>query len=95
MAHEEQKPSASFQNTAKLKLENDDKPEPHLPKTQERMKRVQSAFRQCNLKRFEEASMKSMDARSSANMSTFSKFKNPGKVGTNHYMAGRGEPPLP
>ena len=47
------KGSGSFQNTAKLKLDNDDKPVPHLPKTQERMKRVQSAFRQCGLKRFE------------------------------------------
>ena len=37
-----------------MRLErNDEKPEPHLPRTQERNGRVQSALRKCNLKRFD------------------------------------------
>lgn len=38
-------------NEIHKKLRRDDeKPEPHYPKTQEREQRIKSAFRQCNLK---------------------------------------------
>ena len=75
------------------KLEDDDKPEPHLPRTQERNKRVKSAFRTCNLKLFEKE--RSSDGRSSAGLSRHSKFRNSVKVGPNHFMASRADPPMP
>ena len=73
------------------KLEDDDKPEPHLPKTQERS-RVKSAFRNCNLKLLER---ERSDGRSSACLSRHSKLRGSVKVGPNHFMATRQDPPLP
>ena len=74
------------------KLEDDDKPEPHLPKTQERT-RVKSAFRNCNLKQLEKERLS--DGRSSACLSRHSKLRGSVKVGPNHFMATRQDPPLP
>ena len=68
------------------KLDDDDKPEPHLPRTQER-NRVKSAFRNCNLKLFEKD--RSADGRSSAGVSRHSKLRGSVKVGPNHFMASR------
>ena len=40
-------------NSKNHKLREDEKPEPHLPKTQENDKRVKSAYRNINLKIFD------------------------------------------
>ena len=76
------------------KLDDDDKPEPHLPRTQER-DRVKSAFRNCKLKMLEK-DQRSSDGRSSAcGVSRHSKLRNSFKVGPNHFMASKYDPPLP
>ena len=55
---------------------DDDKPEPHYPKTQEREQRIKSAFRQCNLKMLDRgADTQSVDGRSVSSVSRYSKFR--------------------
>ena len=45
------KPGSGKDGDTHQKLRKDDeKPEPHYPRTQEREKRIKSAFRHCNLK---------------------------------------------
>ena len=78
--------------TTTMNLENDEKPEPHYPKTQEREQRVKSAFRNINLKMFERD--RSSDGRSSAGLSRSSKFRSSVKVGPNHFLS-KNDPPMP
>jgi len=81
------------------KLDDDEKPEPHLPRNQERDKRVKSAFRNVNMKLYDNrfTDTRSNDGRSSVCLSShYSKMRSSAhRVGPNHYLAHKNEPPMP